>query len=94
MSTPEAPVTTGTVEWYDRERRVGLISCDDGAPPCIARDDALHAGGIATLAAGDRVRFRIREEGGERVATDLTLLQAVQRWEDEGGAIGPTNAAS
>lgn len=83
------PHTTGTVEWFDAARGVGLVSCDDGAPPCAVHADALRAGGIASLAAGDRVRFRVRERGDERTATDLTLLQAVQRWENEGGALRP-----
>lgn len=91
MSPPEAPVTTGTVEWYDRERGVGLVSCDDGAPPCTVRADALRACGLDALAAGDRVRFRVREVGGQRVATDLALLLAEQRWENEGGAVRPAD---
>jgi len=31
----------------------------------------------------------VRDDGSERAATDLTLLPAVQRWENEGGAIHP-----
>jgi cold shock CspA family protein len=85
----DAPLVTGTAEWFDAERGVGLLSCEDGAPPCAVYADALRAGGLATLEAGDRVRFRVREEDGERIATDLTLLRAVQRWENEGGAVPP-----
>jgi len=86
-----APLTTGTVEWFDAERGVGLISSDDGAPPCTVRSDTLRACGIDSLAAGDRVWFRARDGGSERAATDLTLLRAVQRWENEGGAVRPTD---
>ena len=81
--------TTGTVEWFDAERGVGLISSDDGAPPCAVHAGTLRECGIAALAAGDRVRFRAQDEGGERTATDLTLIPAVQRWENEGGALRP-----
>ena len=84
---PQATHSTGTVEWFDAERGVGLISSDDGAPPCAVRSDALRPCGLAPLAAGDRVRFRVREDDGERTAEDLTLLPAVQRWENEGGAV-------
>ena len=80
---------TGTVEWFDPERGVGLISADDGAMPCTVRSDALRACGIDSLAPGDRVRFQVRNEGGKRTATDLTPLRAVQRWENEGGALRP-----
>ncbi|HIG74993.1 MAG TPA: cold-shock protein [Bacteroidetes bacterium] len=91
MPTTEEPAThtTGTIEWFDPQRGVGLISSDDGAPPCSVRSGALRACGIDTLATGDRVRFRVREGDGERTATDLTLLPAVQRWENEGGAVRP-----
>lgn len=91
MSTPEAPVTTGTVEWYDHERGVGLVTCDDGTPPCAVRADTLRACGIPSLAPGDRLRFHVREAGGQRIATDLTLLLAEQRWENEGGAVRPAD---
>lgn len=80
---------TGTVEWFDDERGVGLISPDDGAPPCAVDVGTLRAGGIESLAMGDRVRFRARDESGERTAEDLTLLPAEQRWENEGGAVEP-----
>jgi cold shock CspA family protein len=85
----ETAPTTGTVEWFDAKRGVGLISCDDGEHPCAVHSDTLRACSIAALAARDRVRFQVRDEGGERTATDLTLLPAVQRWENEGGAIYP-----
>ncbi len=81
--------TTGTVEWFDDERGFGLISCDDGAQPCTIHAGTLQACGVASLVAGDRVRIRVRDEAGERTATDLTVLPAVQRWENEGGALRP-----
>lgn len=82
---------TGSVEWFDAERGVGLISPDDGAPPCAVRAGTLRDCGIASLETGDRVRFRAQDEGGERTATDLTLLPAMQRWENEGGALRPVD---
>ena len=93
MPTIEEQAThaTGTVEWFDAVQGVGLISSDDGAPPCTVRSDTLRACGIDALAAGDRVRFRVRDDDGERAATDLTLLPAVERWENEGGAVRPTD---
>jgi CspA family cold shock protein len=81
--------TTGTVEWFDATRGVGLISSDDGAPSCTVHADTLRACSVASLAPGDRVRFQVRDEGGERTATDLSLLPAVRRWENEGGALRP-----
>lgn len=81
--------TMGTVQWYDAERGVGAIRPDDGTPPCTVSAETLRACGIRSLKAGERVRFRVRDEGGERTATDLSLLRAMQRWENEGGALGP-----
>jgi CspA family cold shock protein len=81
--------TTGTVEWFDAERGVGTIRPDDGASPCAVRADTLRACGLTSLAAGDRVRFQVQDDGGERAAADLSLLREVQRWENEGGAVPP-----
>lgn len=81
--------TTGTVETFDTRRGVGTIRPDDRTPPCTVRSETLRACGIRSLEVGDRVRFRVQEEAGERTATDLSLLRAVQQWEDEGGALGP-----
>jgi cold shock CspA family protein len=89
MPTTDEEHTTGTVEWFDAERGVGAIRPDDGAAPCAVGSATLRDCGIASLAAGDRVRFRVQGEGDERTATDLTLLRAVQRWENEGGAVRP-----
>ena len=58
--------TTGTVEWFDAERGVGLISSDDGTPPCAVYAATLRAWGVASLAAGDRVLFQVRDGAGER----------------------------
>ena len=84
--------TTGTVEWFDVERCVGAIRPDDDAAPCEVESDTLRACGIPSPAAGDRVRFRLRDEEGRRTATDLSLLRAMQRWENEGGAPDPDEA--
>jgi CspA family cold shock protein len=85
-SDQSSPPSTGTVEWFDPTRGSGLISCDDGALPCAIRSGALRDTGLSELSAGDRVQFRVREDDGVRTATDLTLLPALQRWENEGGA--------
>lgn len=87
MPTTDEEHTTGTVKWFDAERGVGAIRPDDGAAPCTIESATLRNCDIASLAAGDRVRFRLQGEGDERTATDLTLLRAMQRWENEGGAI-------
>jgi CspA family cold shock protein len=79
--------TTGTVEWFDAERGVGVIRPDGGASPCEVRSDMLQTCGLRSLSAGDRVQFRVRDESGARTATDLAMLRAIQRWEGEGGAI-------
>lgn len=88
MPDPDAPIT-GTVEWFDAERGVGLIASDDGTPSCTVHAHTLRACGLDALAPGDRVRFRVRVDGDQRTATALSLLSAVQRWENEGGALRP-----
>ena len=90
----EADRCTGTVEWFDGDRGVGQILPDDGGAPCSVDAEALRACGLTGLSAGDRVRFRIQSGApGGRAAIDLELVNAVQRWENEGGALpaGPPN---
>ncbi|MHB1168137.1 MAG: cold shock domain-containing protein [Longimicrobiales bacterium] len=86
--------TSGTVEWYDAERGVGAIRPDDNASPCQVRSETLRACGIDGLATGDRVRFRIRDEAGGRTAQDVARIRAIQRWENEGGAIAPDQSGT
>ena len=78
--------TTGTVESFDAARGVGTIRPDDGGATCTVSAAELGLCGIEALSSGDRVRFRVREEAGVRTATDLALVRAIQRWENEGGA--------
>ena len=77
---------TGTVVWYDAERGVGAIRPDDEAPDWAVRSPTAGGG---ELTAGDRVRFQTAEEGGDRTATDIARIRAIQRWENEGGAVTP-----
>lgn len=77
---------SGTVEWYDAARGVGEIRPDDGSPPCTLQSAALRECGVASLAIGDRLTFTVSEAAGGCAATELTLLRAIDRWENEGGA--------
>ena len=45
MSTPD--LHTGTVEWFDVERDLGLASCDDGSLPCTVHGRSARASGTA-----------------------------------------------
>jgi cold shock CspA family protein len=76
----------GTVEWYDAESGVGEIRPDDGSGPCTIRAETLRECGIDSLAPGDRVRFALCETDDPRTIADLSLIRAVERWENEGGA--------
>ena len=90
MSKPEDARghATWTVEWFDLERGVGSIRPDDGSAACGVDAEALRACGLSTLGPGDRVRFITEgDEAGGRSAVDLSLVNAVQRWENEGGAL-------
>ncbi|MDT7858041.1 cold shock domain-containing protein [Rubrivirga sp. S365] len=87
MSTPD--LHTGTVEWFDVERDLGLASCDDGSLPCTVHGRSARASGVPTLAVGDRVGFRVRGEGGHRTAYDLTRLSSPRGRLGDGGALPP-----
>ena len=77
MSTPD--LHTGTVEWFDVERDLGLASCDDGSLPCTVHGRSARASGVPTLAVGDRVvtsaQFLIDSEA--RLAASLGAMQSM-----------------
>jgi len=72
----------GTVDWFDPEKGVGMIKSDVGGASCHVHAGALR--GYASLSKGDRVRFRMRGEGGQPTASDVLMLD---EWENEGGAV-------
>lgn len=76
---------SGTVEWYDSHRGVGEIRPDDGSAACTLRSATLRECGVASLTPGDRVTFSVYESDEGRTATDLSVLRAIDRWENEGG---------
>ncbi len=78
------PHHEGTVDWFDPEEGFGMIKPDVGGASCQVHSSELR--GCSKLAAGDRVRFRIRTEGGPPTASDVHMLD---EWENEGGALGP-----
>jgi cold shock CspA family protein len=85
----QTPSTIGIVEWFDSDRGVGSIRPQDGGHPCTVSLETVRAAGLSALSPGDRVSFRLCEDKGERVAADLALMRAVQRWENEGGSVEP-----
>ena len=71
MLDDSTPLTTGTVEWFDDERGVGLISSDDGAPPC-----AVHAGTLLIPETIDAIRAltELEADGAEPIAKTNAAL--------------------
>ena len=89
VNEPTDKSTTGTVEWYDSERGVGAIKPDDGADSYEIRSGTLQDCGLEALSSGDRVEFSASDEAGARTASKLARIRAFDRWENEGGAVGP-----
>ncbi len=88
-STEQEDRTKGTVEWYDSEQDVGAVKPDDGESSYEIRSGTLRDCGIDSLSSGDRVEFSGKDDAGKRTASNIAKLRAFQRWENEGGAIGP-----
>ena len=69
----EAERETGTVKWFNPEKRFGFIKPDDG-PEVFVRQSEIREG--RTLAEGDRVEFTIAEDPGGPQATNVVRLDS------------------
>ena len=65
--------TQGTIRDYDVEQRRGSLLTDDRVEVAID-DRSLGDDAIRSLRIGQRVRFRLDDADGSRVARDLRLV--------------------
>ena len=63
----------GTVKYFNTETKAGTVLGDDGDE--LSWDaETFTASGLLELRLGQRVRFEITGQGGDRRVTDLTLV--------------------
>jgi len=69
------PVTrmTGTVKWYNSEKRFGFVAVEDGRAEVFVHATALQRSGVANLSEGQRVEMEVAEgrKGLEAVTISL-----------------------
>ena len=63
----------GTIKDYDDAERVGSLLMEDRTEVGIDAT-SLEGAGIRTLRIGQRVRFDLADEGGQKVARGLRLV--------------------
>lgn len=63
----------GTVKHFDPSAREGTLLLDDRTEVVIDAT-SVEASGARLLRVGQRVKFDLAEEGGKKVARDLTLI--------------------
>lgn len=72
----DAPATrmTGTVKWYNPDKRFGFVAVEGGGKDVFVHAAALQRSGIANLAEGQQVTLEVTEgqKGPEAVAVSLT----------------------
>ena len=66
---------TGTVKWFDADRRFGFIEPDGGDTDVFVHITAVKECGLAGLHQGQRIRYEVgQDSAGRTCALDLELL--------------------
>jgi cold shock CspA family protein len=71
---PRAPYRmTGTVQWYNAEKRFGFVAVEGGRKEVFVHAATLQRSGIASLSEGQRVAMEVAEgrKGLEALAVSL-----------------------
>jgi CspA family cold shock protein len=69
----QATRMTGTVKWYNAEKRFGFIAVEDGRAEVFVHATALQRSGVGNLSEGQRVEMEVAEgrKGLEAVTVSL-----------------------
>jgi CspA family cold shock protein len=58
-----APEHTGEVRWFSAEKGYGFIAPDTGGEDVFVRHSSIHSDGFRSLDPGQRVAFRVSDDG-------------------------------
>ena len=65
---------TGTVKWFDIQKKFGFIKPDDGGADAFVHISAVERAGLSTLAEGQRVNYELQPgRNGKQSAENLSL---------------------
>ncbi len=66
---------TGTVKWFNSQKRYGFIEPDDGTRDVFVHVSAVEQAGLTGLEEGQKLQFELAEgRDGKMSATALELL--------------------
>ena len=65
---------TGTVKWFNTQKRFGFIAPDDGSDDIFVHISALEKSGIASLDTDQKVSFEIETKHDRRSAINVALV--------------------
>jgi len=64
-------MATGTVKWFNSSKGYGFIQPDGGAKDAFVHVSEVERSGMGRLAEGQRIAFKIKEDGRGPRATKL-----------------------
>lgn len=67
-------MATGTVKWFNPEKRFGFIEPDDGSKDVFVHISAVEEAGLAILNEGQKVEFELTENKGKMAASNLKVV--------------------
>lgn len=68
-------MATGTVKWFNPEKRFGFIEPDDGTKDVFVHISAVEEAGLSILNEGQKVEFELTENKGKMAASNLKVVE-------------------
>lgn len=65
---------TGTVKWFNTQKRFGFIAPSDGSDDIFVHISALEQSGISSLDTDQKVSFEIETKNDRRSAINVSLV--------------------
>ena len=67
---------TGTVKWFNRLKRYGFITPDDGGNDVFVHISAVNAAGLDSLEPDQKVNYELQEDrSGRSSAVDISIAE-------------------
>ena len=66
-------MATGTVKWFNAQKRFGFIQPEDGGKDVFVHITAVQAAGLQDLPENQRVTYEVVTERGKQAAANLRL---------------------
>ena len=67
-------MATGTVKWFNNDKRFGFITPDAGGSDVFVHMSAVEKAGMRSLSEGQKVEYEMEESRGRMSAVNLRLI--------------------